>query len=115
MEFTEEAKKRIELAKTVMGCVQSAVGKELEDWHVFTYRHDKKNDNPNCFKIHRTKTKAFLFGPTDTIPKEEIFNIEIYEAKKQILVTMVSAFNKDILEKEIAALDEFADWKVEVK
>ena len=76
LELTADARRRVELAKQTMLCVQSAVGRDDEEWHVHMYKRDKKNDDPDCFQIWYA-SRFF---------RNRLFNIDVDLVNQRILL-----------------------------
>ena len=85
IEFTNDARFRILLAKEIMTKIQEKIGHEHEEWHVYTFKKDKENPDPDRFRVHKTKKNILPFG-ADRLTLGQCFNIYIREDKERITV-----------------------------
>ena len=109
IEFTEEAKARIDVAKSVMDATQWACDRESEDWHAFTFKEDKKNPDPVRFKIHRTKKT--MIG---VMPKKHLFNITVFDKDKTVVMDNFCDDLCGLTGIDLSNTAELADWKIKI-
>jgi len=61
MEYSEEAKKRIGIARAVADALQYRSNSRHEDWRVFTTKEQKHSNDPCMFEICKVKAKVLPF------------------------------------------------------
>ena len=112
VEYTEDAKKRIEIVKTITDAVQDALERDDEQWNVWTLPEDRESGNPDptVFEIRKWVKRRFI--KRVTVPTEIIMTVTVEDNNKfvKIVDETISPADIFIALKEIS----FKDWTVKV-
>jgi hypothetical protein len=116
IKLTDEAQKRIGITKKILLALQAEFNRENERWNVFTLYEDRKENDPNTFKIQRwVKSKLKLFSfPTDTIA---ICVFHSIEKKGRLELKIEDEQMSDDIQRVLKALKKIEvlkDWEIEI-
>jgi len=101
LELTEEAKKRIEIAKALVDAFQKKDTfislKENEKLHVVMLKEDKFNKDPTYFEVWKFKKGIFPNLRKEGKPKTYLFRVKIDDKAKKIVIMEPHLSLKDMI------------------
>jgi len=85
IEYTKAAKERINICDKITELIRHEVKAANEEWHIYTFKDDRGNNNPVKFKVHNTK-KTTILVKSAIVPKKHLFSIYFKEESKQLVI-----------------------------
>lgn len=85
MKLTDEAIGRIDISENITEKIRQLSGSIDEEWHVFTFKQDKKKTDPKRFRVFKTR---------GGMPTKHVMDISFKD--KKILITLKRKLNLNI-------------------
>lgn len=109
IEYTEDAKKRIEIVKTITDTVQDALDRKDEQWNVWTLPEDRKSGNPDptVFEIRKWVKKRLIPGLS---AKEILMTVTVEDNHKLSVKIVDKKINRIPVHEAINKIKALKDW-----